>query len=143
MKKHLISLITFILFGFLYTSSIFAQAPEKFTFQAEARDNQGTVIRNADIEVKITILEDSPTGIVWEGTHEITTDKYGMFTLNIGEGTGGYNFSAIKWANFSHFLNVKVTNSSGAADRYALYAGQAGARFIECEGVSTNGARIG
>ncbi len=114
MKKHLISLITFILFSFLYTSAVFAQAPEKFTFQAEARDNQGTVIRNADIEVKITILEDSPTGtIVWEGTHEIITDKYGMFTLNIGEGTGGYIFSDIDWANNRYFLNVKVTNRKG------------------------------
>jgi hypothetical protein len=115
MKKQLIFFMNFILLGSLYTSFVFAQAPEKFTFQGEARDNQGTVIRNQDIEVKITILQGSMSGdIVWEGTHDITTDKYGMFTLIIGEETGGsYKFSDIDWTNDSYFLNVRVTDWKG------------------------------
>ena len=115
MKKHLISLMTFLLLGFLSVLTVYAQAPEKFTYQAEARDSHGCVIKNAHLEVKITIMAGSLNGIiVWEGIHEINTDKYGLFTLIIGEGKGGaYSFSAIDWANNSHFLNVKVTDRKG------------------------------
>ena len=74
MKKQLIFFMNFILLGFLYTSLVFAQAPEKFTFQGEARDNYGTVIRNQDIEVKITILAgflDETQTIAWEDIYDI------------------------------------------------------------------------
>jgi len=113
MKKQLIFFMNFILLGFLYTSLVFAQAPEKFTFQGEARDNYGTVIRNQDIEVKITILAgflDETQTIAWEDIYDIRTDKYGLFTLTIGEGT---DLSSIDWANDSYFLNVQVTDWKG------------------------------
>lgn len=115
MKKHLINSLLFICLGCLYPITTQAQVPDGFIYQAEARDSHGTVIRNASLDVKITILAGSVDGIiVWEGTHEITTDKYGLFTLVIGKGTGsGYSFSAIDWAYNTHFLNVKVTDRRG------------------------------
>jgi uncharacterized protein (TIGR02145 family) len=114
-KKYLIYLITLFLSGSLPVLTVYAQAPEKFAYQAQARDAYGNVIKGTPLDVKITILAGSLNGsIVWEGFHKIKTDKYGLFTLNIGEGRGGtYHFSAIDWAHNSHFLNVKVTDIHG------------------------------
>jgi hypothetical protein len=105
-------LISFVLQG-LYNNT-FAQTPEGIVYQAEARDDKGRIILNEDLEVKITILEDSENGIiVWEGLHNVTTNEYGMFVLVIGTGTNsfGYIFENIQWENHPHFLNVQVKES--------------------------------
>jgi hypothetical protein len=78
-------------------------------------------------------MESAPSGkVVWEGDHKVKTDAYGLFTLIIGEGTGGsYKFSDIDWANNSHFLNVQVDDKGSWVDMgttqflsvpYALHA---------------------
>ena len=136
MKKHLIYQLTFLLLGFVSALSIYAQAPEKFIFQAEARDSKGKPITKAtELSVKIIILQGSPNGdIVWEGNHEVTTDDYGLFTLVIGEGTSTYSFSAIDWDNYNQFLNVQVNDGEVWVDMgttqflsvpYALHANRA------------------
>ncbi|NQU54684.1 MAG: hypothetical protein HQ522_19350 [Bacteroidetes bacterium] len=102
-------LILFVLSGLFYNA--FAQAPEGIVYQAEARDDKGSIIVNENLEVKIIILEDSENGtIVWEGLHNVTTNDYGMFVLVIGTGTNtvGYVFETIEWGSHSHFLNVQV-----------------------------------
>ncbi len=94
--------------------SVFAQAPEGIIYQAEARDNSGRIIENESLDVKITILENDIVGaVIWEGLHNVTTNKYGMFVLVIGTGTNtyGYNFEEINWGSNSHFLNVQVKTS--------------------------------
>jgi hypothetical protein len=120
MKKNLIYFLTFLLLGFLPALTVFAQAPDKFYFQAEARDSKGKPIEKAtDLSVKITILAGSPSGsVVWEGYHYgVHTDDYGLFTLVIGEGTdGSHNFWAIDWANNSHYLNVQVDDEGSWVD---------------------------
>lgn len=141
MKRYLL-LPAFFLFSFFSSNSIFAQAPDAIVYQAQARDLDGKVLTVKTIEVQITILKDSPDGeIVWEATHEIQTDKYGLFTLTIGEGTSiGYDFSAIEWGNYSHFLNVKFDKNGTWIDLgttqflsvpYALHAGTAERAIID------------
>jgi len=113
MKK----IFTFLLL-FIIAASIYAQAPEGIIYQAEARDNSGIIIENESLDVRIIILEDDVDGqIVWEGLHNVTTNKYGMFVLVIGTGTNnyGYNFDEISWGKNAHFLNVGV-KTSGAFD---------------------------
>lgn len=133
MKKHIITILTFLLLGFLSISITYAQAPDKFIYQAQAVDDKGIPFRNATLAVKISILEGSDAGIiVWEGNHMVTTDNYGLFTLVIGDGTGGnYNFTDIDWAGDDHFLNVQIDDGKKWVDMgttqflsvpYALHA---------------------
>lgn len=93
-----------------------AQAPEGIVYQAEARDNVGNLMVNESLDVKITIFEDSSDGTtVWQGLHAITTNKYGMFVLVIGDGekaSADFEFGAIDWASHSHFLNVQVKRAA-------------------------------
>lgn len=109
MKKFttlLILLITLTCF-----SNLFAQAPEGIIYQAEARNNKDHLLRNKNLQVLISILENDASGpIVWEGEHTVTTNNYGIFTLIIGHGsnTTGLVFANIDWGNHPHFLNVQV-----------------------------------
>ena len=133
MKKQIFTLITLFLLILLSSFSVYAQAPEAFLFQAQARNSKGKQIKCTTLRVRITIMESSPDGkVVWDGYHKVKTDAYGLFTLVIGEGTGGsYNFSDIDWANNSHFLNVQVDDKGKWIDMgttqflsvpYALHA---------------------
>ena len=133
MKFFTGSLLLLLSIGMLTTGTIEAQAPEGFLYQAEARNSKGYPIRATRLAVRITIRSDDPGGIVvWEGEHEVTTDKYGLFSLIVGEGTGGaYEFKDIDWANGTYFLNVKIYDCCNWVDMgtsqllsvpYALHA---------------------
>jgi hypothetical protein len=83
-----------ILFALLITYSgiILGQTvPQGINYQAVALDQNGQPIRgvdivgrpivDAEIGVRLTILEDSPTGMVlYQEEHEVLTDLYGMFS---------------------------------------------------------------
>jgi len=133
MKKYLYSLLIHLLIGFLPAITIYAQTPEGFMYQAEARNTDGEPIEQATLQVKITIRSGYPGGhVVWEGEHEVTTDNYGLFTLRVGEGTGGaYKFTAIDWSKSTYFLNVMIYDFGAWVDMgttqflsvpYALHA---------------------
>ena len=133
MKKHLYSLLVYLIIGFLPAITVYAQAPEGFMYQAEARNTEGEPIEQATLQVKITIRSGDPGGIVvWEGEHEVITDNYGLFTLEVGEGTGGaYKFTAIDWSKNTYFLNVMIYDYGAWVDMgtsqflsvpYALHA---------------------
>jgi len=55
----------------------------------------------------------------WEETHSAATNEYGLFTIQIGDGTrtagSATEFSDIEWGSFSHFLKVEV-NADGSYD---------------------------
>ena len=85
--------------------------PEGIIYQAEARDNTGKLLTNKTLEVKLIIKQESPTTgfTVWEGEYTVNTDKYGLFSLIIGEGvSNGYVFGDIHWDLYEHFLTVQL-----------------------------------
>lgn len=110
--------------------------PGGINYQAVARDNYGKEIVNTDIEVRFSIKTGSPTGaIVYQEVFtDVTTSKYGVFSLVIGKGdpvTG--TFSNIDWASMNHYLQVEVKFENLFMDMgtmqfmavpYALYAGK-------------------
>jgi len=118
---------------------IMAQAPQGFTYQGVATDNNGFELQNQTISIQASILSSSATGTtVWQETHNTTTDTFGLFNVTIGEGTstnGGSSatFSEIDWGAASHFMKVEIDVSGGAnyvhvgtsqmmSVPYALYA---------------------
>ncbi len=110
MKKLLV--LTTLTF---FSLCLFAQAPQKFSYQAVAVDASGSELKNTALCIRSTILSNTFTGTEqWKEVHTgITTDEYGLFTLQIGEGTaiGGTqtDFANIKWGDTKHFLKIEMS----------------------------------
>ena len=95
--------------------------PQGINYQAVALDQQGQPIPgvdivgrpidDAEIGVRISILEASPTGnVLYQEEHEVLTDQYGMFNLTIGQGlqVSADAFNTINWQG-DKFLQVELS----------------------------------
>ena len=137
MKKIFTLIITI-----LCATVLFAQAPEKFTYQAVVRNASNSLVANQNVSVRISILQGSATGsAVYVETQTVTTNVNGLMTLSIGEGTEvSGTFSGIDWANGPYFLKSEIDPDGGVSYTiesvqqllsvpYALYANTAGNGF--------------
>ena len=93
----------FTLFLFIAFTSVYAQSPQGFNYQAVARDAGGIAIANQSIGMQISLLHGSPTGsAVYTETHTVTSNSLGLLNLVVGAGVpaaGSGSFTAIDWAN--------------------------------------------
>lgn len=114
MKK----LFTFILIGVL-TFSLWAQAPQKMSYQFVVRNSGGELITNHGIGVRLTILQGSPSGtVVYEEIFNPNpvSNANGLVTVEIGTGLViSGNFSTINWAAGPYYLKSEV-DPTGATD---------------------------
>jgi trimeric autotransporter adhesin len=112
MKKLLIYLVVIPL-----TFGVFAQAPQKMSYQCVVRNNSGALVINQGIGLKITILQGSPAGtIVYQETYSPNpqTNANGLLSVEIGGGvsiTG--TFSAINWASGPYYLKTETDPAGG------------------------------
>jgi hypothetical protein len=124
----------------LITSNVFAQAPEKMSYQAVIRNSSNALVTNSIIGMRISILQTSPTGTaVYVETQTPTTNINGLVSIEIGNGTiVTGNFSSINWANGPYFVKTETDPSGGTnysitgtsqllSTPYALHAKTAGA----------------
>lgn len=118
-------------------AAAYAQAPNKFNYQAIARNSQGRAVANAQIRVRINILDGSATApSVYGETRTVTTNQLGLFTIAIGSSgavsTTG-SFAGINWAGGNKFIKVEADplggnnflslgNNELLSVPYALYA---------------------
>jgi hypothetical protein len=123
----------------LLTASVFAQAPNKMSYQAVIRDNSNALVTSQIVGMQISILQGSANGTaVYSETQIPTTNTNGLASIEIGGGTVVTgNFSTIDWANGPYFIktetdpaggmNYTVTGTSQLLSvPYALYAANAG-----------------
>jgi hypothetical protein len=132
-----------ILFSFLMISgsclSALAQAPQVFNYQGVARATDGEPLENQNINIQFQIHSGSLAGtVVYEETHQTTTNELGLFTLLIGQGDfPSSDFSAIDWGGNSYYLQVLMDPAGGGSYQdmgtaqllsvpYALYAASSG-----------------
>jgi len=121
------------------TCGVFAQAPQKFNYQAVCRNNTGAVIANQSVNFRLTVHNLTSNGtIVYEETQSATTSSFGLVNLQIGGGTpiSPYtNFLAIPWNTGAKYLEVEIDPGTGYTSMgapqllsvpYALYANQSG-----------------
>lgn len=88
----------------------YGQVPQAFSYQAVAIGDDGSVLTNQDINVKININTGSANGITaYSETHPLTTSDVGLFSVEVGNGTplNGL-FSDIDWSTGAYFLSVEV-----------------------------------
>jgi hypothetical protein len=113
-NRTLFSIFLSLVLLLLLSFTLHGQAPERLTYQGVARNSSGETLKQTNIEIKFGIHAGSAEGeLVWEETHAVLTNDFGLFTVMIGDGapTGGGSlgsFSNIEWATTGYFLNVQM-----------------------------------
>jgi hypothetical protein len=104
-----------ILTAVLLTVSIFAQSPEKMSYQAVIRNSSGQIVVNQAIGMQISILQGSVTGTaVYAETQTPSTNAGGLVSIEIGDGTVvSGNFVTIDWANGLYFIKTEIDPAGG------------------------------
>ena len=98
-----------ILAAFLFSAALWAQSPEKISYQAVIRNSTNTLVTNTQIGMEINIHQGSAAGtIVYTETLTPTTNANGLVSIEIGGTTG---FDTIDWANGPYFMETKTATT--------------------------------
>jgi hypothetical protein len=106
----------FIFFLFLLVATdVFAQAPQKMTYQAVIRNSSSVLITSTMVGMQLSILQGSVNGTpVYVETQIPTTNANGLASLEIGNGVVVLgNFSTINWANGPYFIKSETDPTGG------------------------------
>jgi uncharacterized protein (TIGR02145 family) len=98
------------------TASLWAQVPNKMSFQTVVRNSLGKLVVNKSIRVRLSILKTSSTGTaVYVETHSKTSNVNGLLTLEVGTGsvTSG-TFTTINWSQGPYFLKTEMDVNGGS-----------------------------
>ena len=110
--KKLFSFLAFI----CMTGLLHAQTPDKISFQAVVRNSGNALVTNSGVGMRISILQGSASGTpVYVETQSPTTNKNGLVTIEIGDGSSSDDFSAISWGDGPYFIKTE-TDPNGGTD---------------------------
>ncbi len=130
---------------------VFSQTPQSFKYQSVVRDGNGVLAVNKIISIRTSMLAGSTTGSsVYTETQTLSTNDYGVVSLNIGAGTlVSGNFSTINWGATIYFVKTELDINGGSnyifmgtsqilSVPYALYAEKAGNALADHDTSATN-----
>jgi hypothetical protein len=116
-----------------------AQVPQKFNYQGIARDTKGNPMGKQTLGIKLSVLPTADaTTPEYEEVQTITTNEFGLYTLQIGNGTAVTGtMKEVKWETGNKYIKVAIDPQGGTnyADAgttqllsvpYAIYADKAG-----------------
>ncbi len=94
----------------LMVIQVFAQAPQKMSFQAVIRKSNNGLVMMQPVSMRISILQGNANGtIVYQETHKPITNSNGLVTLEIGTGTIIVGtFSRINWGTGPFFIKTET-----------------------------------
>jgi len=101
----------------LMSATLLAQSPRKMSYQAVVRNNNGELLVNQDVGMRVSILHNSPAGT--EVYREIynpnpKTNANGLLSIEIGGGIAlSGSFSAINWGKGEYFIKTETDPSGG------------------------------
>ena len=118
MKKviyKLVHLLIIVLAHLLISSSIFAQAPQKMSYQAIIRNSNDSLLISTPVGMRISLVQGSPSGIVvFSETQTATTNDNGLVSLQIGMGTAvSGTFASINWAAGPYYVKTETDLNGG------------------------------
>ena len=125
--------------------SVFSQTPQSVPYQAVARDASGNLLVNTTICVQFRVYNQSSGGtLLYEEHQSATTNKLGLFNVNVGTGTrdGGTSstLGGITWGSTAAYMEIGIDITGGCTGSntyttlgrsqmmsvpFALYAGSA------------------
>ncbi len=116
-KKGIMRKIFIIIAAVWITTSVFAQPPEKISYQAVIRDASNNLVTNQVIGMQISILQGTANGsTVYSETQKPTTNANGLVSFEIGAGTAvSGDFFAIEWANGTYFIKTETDPTGGTS----------------------------
>jgi uncharacterized protein (TIGR02145 family) len=153
MKKHFT-----ILAAALLTATLWAQSPEKMSYQAIIRDAGDQLVTNTKVGMRIHILQTSEFGAaVYVETHTPTTNANGLVNVEIGAGTVvSGDFKTIDWSKGPYFIKTETDPAGGKKYNitatsqllsvpYALHAKTAdnGITTAQANAIEANTAKVG
>lgn len=110
-KKVAILIAVFLIAGEFLLQQASAQTPQKMSYQVLIRNNSNTLVTNAQIGMRISILQGSPTGTpVYTETQTPTTNEFGLVKIEIGSGEG---FNSIAWASNTYYIKTETDPQGG------------------------------
>lgn len=134
--KKLITILTVV----LITTSVFAQAPQKMSYQAVIRNSSGALVANQSVGMRVSISTDSAFVLANINYREIynpnpVTNMNGLVTVEIGGGLPAIGtFANINWAIGPYYIKTETDPTGGTnytisgksellSVPYALFAG--------------------
>ena len=109
--KKLYTLLTVV----ILTTSAFAQAPEKMSYQAVIRNASNALVVSQGVGMQISILQGSAGGTaVYVETQTPSTNINGLVSIEIGSGTVVLGtFNTIDWGNGPYFIKTETDPTGG------------------------------
>jgi hypothetical protein len=111
--------IVTIFAALIFTATLWAQAPQKMSYQAVIRDAGGNLVISKGIGMQISILQ----GItpVYQETQTPITNANGLVTLEIGTGSvvSGV-FASINWAAGVYSITTEIDPTSKGGTNYSI-----------------------
>ena len=108
-----ITLTIMIVFLFCYQIGL-SQNQKGIMFQAAARTSYGVIMPNKQIQVRISILEDTISEeLLYQEIKSVTTNPLGLFTILIGAAEPAKvitigTFEKINWTAATYFIRVEI-----------------------------------
>ena len=111
--KKLLTLLLLV----LSISGVFAQAPQKMSYQTVIRDSENALVANKVVSIIIVIIQGSPTGtIIYAEKHTPTTNINGLASLEIGGGTViAGTMASIDWSTGPYFIQTETDPNGGSS----------------------------
>ncbi|MDP5172651.1 MAG: hypothetical protein NWR72_20580, partial [Bacteroidia bacterium] len=91
-----------------------AQTTKGFSYQAVARNSNGSPIANTAVNLRFQIRENTASGpIMYQETFSPSTNDYGLFNAIIGNGNVELGvFESIEWGSKDYFLVVELNGAT-------------------------------
>jgi hypothetical protein len=114
LKTKIMKQIFTLIAALTMTASLWAQSPDKMSYQAVVRNTNDALVTATAVGMQISILQGSATGTaVYTETQTPNTNANGLVSLEIGTGTTIDDFSTIDWSTGPYFIKTETDPTGG------------------------------
>lgn len=121
-----------VVFG-IAISTLVAQNTDNFNYQAVVKDNEGELLVNQSVNIRLSIIESTADATaLYREQHTVTTGSNGQINLPVGGGTSDLgDFQSIDWSIIPKFIKIEIDIGDGMKEMgtfqllsvpFALYA---------------------
>ena len=108
-----------ILVVVLLSVSLWAQAPQSFSYQAVIRGTSNSLVVNKPVGIKVSLLQGSENGTaIYVETHKPTSNENGLVSIAIGGGNKDASsnaFITIDWSKGPYFIKTETDPTGGTS----------------------------